>query len=252
MIMKSLTSRIVSSYIDKLWEEQEQKIKARSKKESDEYADAQAEYDKVKNMTSDEWIRYHYGASTMMGATAAAIKETGLEGAKLAEYLKNLYEHRLDALEVSVENANKALNDATAWTDKDILDVVSGIENLKGGLYDNLYNAISQWYTFGEDSDKNLSNLQQGIQGITEDTAGALEAYMNGVSQQVYLQSEYLRRIAEVMTEDANPNDDIEIASLSQILLQLQQSYTVQQSIRNILEGWNNSNGQAVRVELVS
>ena len=96
---------------------------------------------------------------------------------------------------------------------------------------------------------KELSALQQGIQGITEDTAGALEAYMNGVSQQVYYQSDLLTQIRDAVV---GFDLDVQVATMSQILLQLQSSYTVQMSIQGILEGWNNPSGQAVRVELIS
>ena len=98
-------------------------------------------------------------------------------------------------------------------------------------------------------SNKNLSALQQGIQGITEDTAGALEAYMNGVSQQVYLHSDLLTQIRDAVV---GIDIDVQVATQAQMLLQLQQSYAVQMAIQGILEGWNNPSGQAVRVELVS
>lgn len=99
------------------------------------------------------------------------------------------------------------------------------------------------------DKESKLSALQQGIQGITEDTAGALEAYMNGVSQQVYLQSDILTQIRDtVMGFDV----EVQTTVMSQILLQLQSSYQVQMSIHSTLEGWSNASGQAVKVELIS
>jgi chromosome segregation ATPase len=120
------------------------------------------------------------------------------------------------------------------------------INTALGEFYGNLANLgiISP-----TEESKELSALQQGIQGITEDTAGALEAYMNGVSQQVYYQSDLLTQIRDaVVSFDL----DVQVATMSQILLQLQSSYTVQMSIQGILEGWNNPSGQAVRVELIS
>lgn len=93
-----------------------------------------------------------------------------------------------------------------------------------------------------------LSALQQGIQGVTETTAGAIEAYLNGVSQQVYLQSDTLMQIRDMLvTFDL----DVQVATMSQMLLQLQQSYQVQLAIQNILNGWSNPSGMAVRVEMV-
>ena len=94
-----------------------------------------------------------------------------------------------------------------------------------------------------------LSALQQGIQGITEDTAGALESYMNSVSQQVYYQSDILTQIRDILV---NFGGDVTIATNAQILFELQQSYQVQMSIQSILQGWSNASGLAVRVELAN
>ena len=98
-------------------------------------------------------------------------------------------------------------------------------------------------------SNKNLSALQQGIQGITEDTAGALEAYMNGVSQQVYLHSDILAQIRDAVV---GYNLDVQTASISQILLQLQSSYQVQMSLYNTITGVVSASGRAFNVELIN
>ena len=95
---------------------------------------------------------------------------------------------------------------------------------------------------------KNLSALQQGIMGITEDTAGALEAITNGISQQSYLQSDLLTQIRDTIL---GFDLDIQMGVLGEILLQLQSSYQIQMSIRNTLQGWSNASGMAVRVEMV-
>jgi hypothetical protein len=103
---------------------------------------------------------------------------------------------------------------------------------------------------FGDSADgKQLSSLQQGIQSVTEETAGAIEAYMNSVSQQAYLRNDILVQIRDTIQSF---DIDVQTASLGQILLQLQASYQVQMSIQGILEGWATPSGQAVRVELVS
>lgn len=99
------------------------------------------------------------------------------------------------------------------------------------------------------DAQKQLSSLQNGIQSVTEETAGALESYMNGISQQVYLQSDLLTQIRDaVVTMD----NDVQIATQAQILLQLQQSFAVHMAIQNILEGVLNPSGRAFNVELLS
>lgn len=98
------------------------------------------------------------------------------------------------------------------------------------------------------ESNNQLSALQQGIQGITEDTAGALEAYMNGVSQQVYLHSQLLTDIRDAVQAI---NGDIMLDTQAQMLLQLQQSYAVQVAIQTMLAGWSSADGRSMRVEMM-
>lgn len=93
-----------------------------------------------------------------------------------------------------------------------------------------------------------LSALQQGIQGITETTANALEAYMNGVSQQVYYQSDLLTQIRDaIILYDFSLQSSIN----AEILLSLQQSYQVQMAIQTVLTGWSSPDGLSVRVEMI-
>ena len=117
-------------------------------------------------------------------------------------------------------------------------------------LMEELFNRRDEMYKrLGvDDGKKDLSKLQQGIQSVTEETASALEAYMNGVSQQVYLQSDLLTQIRDMM---AARNADMELGTQAEMLLQLQQSYQVQMAIQNILVGWSNPAGNAVRVEMI-
>lgn len=121
------------------------------------------------------------------------------------------------------------------------------INTALGEFYGNLENLGIMMQ--GSAANQELSALQQGIQGVTEVTANALEAYMNGVSQQVYYQSDVLTQIRDAMI---NFNMDVQVGTMSQILLQLQSSYTVQMSIQGILEGVLNPSGRAFNVELVS
>jgi hypothetical protein len=70
---------------------------------------------------------------------------------------------------------------------------------------------------------------------------------MNGVSQQVYYQSEVLTQIRDAVVM---MDGDVQLGTQAQMLLQLQQSYAVQMAIQTILEGWSSPNGLAVRVEM--
>ena len=160
---------------------------------------------------------------------------------EIAAYRRNL--------EAAADNAQNAIDSSSIDYTKWALDYMSheGRERLEQSA-EMLKDALGEWYTFGQDSEeKNLSALQQGIQGITEDTAGALEAYMNGVSQQVYYQSEVLTQIRDAVVM---MDGDVQLGTQAQMLLQLQQSYAVQMAIQTILEGWSSPNGLAVRVEM--
>ncbi|MFA6875681.1 MAG: hypothetical protein WCQ87_03505 [Parabacteroides sp.] len=93
-------------------------------------------------------------------------------------------------------------------------------------------------------STSTLSSLQQGISSVTEDTAGALEATLNGMNGQIYQQTGMLQQIAS--------SSEINLGVQSQMLLQMQESYKIQMSIQGLLSGWNNATGRAIRVEMIS
>lgn len=139
---------------------------------------------------------------------------------------------------------------AAVPTPEDIENVRDRVSSWKDDVkneFDAYMDAFGVGFGSAKDSQQ-LSALQQGIQGVTEDTAGAIEAYMNGVSQQVYYQSDLLTQIRDaVVSFDL----DVQVATMAQMLLQLQQSYQVQLAIQNILNGWSNPSGMAVRVEMV-
>jgi hypothetical protein len=136
------------------------------------------------------------------------------------------------------------MNDVRTYADK-LRQVSPELEGYIGALEDILKEMGLIKDTTKENA---LSALQQGIQGVTEDTAGAIEAYMNGVSQQVYLQSDILAQMRDTIL---GFNLDVQVATIGQMLLQLQQSYQVQQSIENILQGVLNPSGRAFCVEMI-
>jgi len=121
------------------------------------------------------------------------------------------------------------------------------INDALGAFYGNLESlgVVSKTINDGE---KGLSALQAGIKGITEEQAGALEAYWNANTQQQYVHTDLLTQIRDTII---GFDMDIQVGTLSQMLLQLQQSYAVQLAIRNMLAGWSNPSGMAVRVEMI-
>ena len=113
----------------------------------------------------------------------------------------------------------------------------------------NLYGALGIAFGVNSEQEKNLSALQQGIAGVSEETASAVEAYLNGMSQQAYLRNDLLVQIRDtIMSFDM----DVQLGVLSQMLLQLQNNYIVMQSMQSMMEGWTTPSGQGIRVELIS
>lgn len=201
----------------------------------------------------DAWVEAWRAGETTLDAIKEKMDEMIMELIKNAasaaivdKLLKPLYEKVDDVtsenseggVEITV-NEMKALAVLANKLGVDINDAL-------GAFYGNLeqLGVVSKELS----SSKELSALQQGIQGITEDTAGALEAYMNGVSQQVYLHSDLLVQIRDAVVAI---DSDAQIGTQAQMLLQLQQSYAVQLAIQGILQGWSNPSGLAVRVEMV-
>ena len=152
----------------------------------------------------------------------------------------------------AVKEAKKELDKKTTPTLADIdlvaksaYDLVPTLEGWEGRINE----ILKRYDLFKDTSDKQLSALQQGIQGVTEDTAGAIEAYLNGMSQQAYLRNDLLTQIRDaVVTMDV----DVQLSTMSQMLLQLQNNYIVMQSMQSMMESWTVPSGQGIRVELMS
>ena len=241
MIMKMIVSRVLTTYLDNLWKTIDERINARSEKEADAYARAQEANNTIKSLSDDEVLE-------RMGYNDYTILQMRVHNN--ARYKKLVEDYR-KAAEAEERSTKQALDTVSAIDDSDISYVMEQVAKTSPAVAERLKELISQYYKFGEKASEdgsNLSGLQQGIQGITEDTANALEAYMNGVSQQVYLHSNLLTQIRDAVV---GFDLDVQTATVSQILLQLQSSYQVQMSIQSILSGWSNPSGMAMRVEMI-
>ena len=124
---------------------------------------------------------------------------------------------------------------------------IQDIANLKTGILEGINTEMTALMSalgikFGSSS-SDLSGLQQGIQSMSEDTGGAIESYMNGVSGQVYLHTTLLQQLIA--------NSEVNMGTSSQILLSLQQGYQVQLAIQGLLNGALSNSGRSFRVELI-
>lgn len=260
MVKKMLVSKIIQPWLDAQWQTIQDEINKRGGNLADELADETLKLERARatdttdknslvdalralGLSEEEIYRlYHYNedGSYDVGAIGAANR------------LKAAYEKALKEAEERQAELQKQLAEATAVTLDDVTDygmlLRSGSDTMQSKIEEvkHILETLDLMKLSGEDT---LSNLQQGVQSVTEDTAGAIEGYLNGVSQQVYLHSDLLTQIRDYIAAfDINAQTSIQ----AQMLLQLQQSYTVQMAIQGILEGWNNPSGQAVRVELIS
>lgn len=242
MIMKSIVSRVMTQYMDDLWESIDKRITSRSEKEAEAYAEAQLRNSDIKNMNDME-VLTTFGGYSYYDAFV-------LQKANASKFKSLVDEYRKAAADAE-KSTKQALDSVSAINDSDISWVMEQLGQTTPELAERLKELISQYYSFGDKADpsKNLSGLQQGIQSVTEETAGALEAYMNSVSQQVYYHSSILEQIRDaVVSFDL----DVSLGVQSQMLLQLQNSYQTQQAIQHILEGVLVPSGRAFAVELLS
>ena len=91
--------------------------------------------------------------------------------------------------------------------------------------------------------DAALSSLQKGIQSVSEETAGAIEAYMNMVSQQVFQQTTIMQGIWDMTNVNAG--------TMSQMLLQMRSSYKILQAIQVWTVNISTAAGNGVNVRIL-
>ena len=262
MVMKTIVSQVLTNWIESLenganeilerfTSEPSQKVSDLTSKMTDLYTKdagdiAEWLYDNQRETFNNILNSLGMDSVGDMYAVDRATFFGSLWNTGLAKRIADVYKSMLNS---QMGDLNKQLDKASLDATGDLIDYYSQAgEDFKENYLGLILDKIKENWTFGQDNEKQLSQLQQGIQGITEDTAGSLEAYMNGVSQQVYLQSELITEIRDAVV---GFDLDVQLGMMSQMLLQLQQSYQVQLAIQNIISGWSNPSGMAVRVEMI-
>lgn len=91
--------------------------------------------------------------------------------------------------------------------------------------------------------DAALSSLQKEISSVTEETAGAIEAYLNMVSGQVFQQTTILQGIWDMTNVNAG--------TMSQMLLQMRSSYQILQAIQVWTVNISTAAGNGVNVRIL-
>lgn len=251
MIKQVFSARIVGPMLEKVWNNIDEEIQKRGEKYADYYSDYQATLDHIDTTTNNTGNGYYFWKDQSGSIFYSNSYWKWLQAMKNgAENLT--YQQWHDILQGWADWAKENLQDATTPTMNDIHRFgadLQGISPELEGYIGELENILREMGLIKDQTKADaLSKLQQGIEGVTEDTAGAIEAYMNIVSQRVFEQNEYLMQIRDIIV---NFNLDVQVATIGQILYQMQQSYLVQQAIQARLDGWSNSNGMAVRVEMI-
>ena len=242
MIMKSIVSKVIGDRLQQVWDTIDKKVNERAEPQRQVASDLQKEIEKYDRANLEQQKeRYESILQNMPQGNMSQGWRSLLDGVnkKLAD---------LDSLEAQYAQAMSEYEKALAVTPQDVQGITAMAQNMRSGVEADLQAWLAAFgIEFGQDSTKELSALQQGIKGVSEETASAIEAYMNGVSQQVYLHSDLLTQIRDsIMSFDF----DVANGTRAQMLLQLQQSYQVQQSIESILQGVLNPSGRAFNVEL--
>lgn len=237
MIMKSIVSSVIGERIQQVWDMVDERVKKRTA----------GEQSIIKYITEAiEKIEEDIEPYERMIASGSIYT---LTESKIRKEYDALIKQK-EALQRQLDAAKAAYSAAARITPEDVAYTQGMVE----GFRDDVKSEMEAWMkafgiTFGQDAESSsLSALQQGIQSVTEQTAGALEAITNGMYQQITLQSDILQQINTTLQTF---NLDVQLGTLSEILLQLQSSYQTQNAIRSIMEGWSSANGMSVRVEMV-
>jgi hypothetical protein len=278
MIDNMILKLLVTTFMQKAWDNVMATLEAKEEeflqKASEERANAQKEYDKARDMSDDEiakMIAEQLGYEKEISYRRDEVEDLVKRGSLRATQVGNAYngnsmvyywvEAWQQVTDEQIAAYRKMLDDAVSGTSSAIdqasvaytqwaLDYMNGEgRDYMTNYAEMLKAALGDWYAYGQDSQNGLSALQQGIQGVTEDTAGAIEAYMNGVSQQVYLHSDLLMQIRDAVV---GYDLDVQVATMSQMLLQLQSNYQMMQTMATMMDNWTNAAGNGIRVELLS
>jgi hypothetical protein len=240
MIMKAIVGQVIGKRIEEIFKTIEQNTTARAEQTMVSAKD-------IFDDTGQQWVRGWVQEGKRLKSDTNTIEQW-------REFLNTIMTQATDEGKKvygdALNRLNELYNSLIEVTPSDVDAARDTVNSMKDGVKTELEAWMDAFgIKYGQDSTKELSALQQGIQGITEDTAGALEAYMNGVSQQVYLHSDLLTQIRDAVV---GMDMDIQVATQAQMLLQLQQSYAVQMAIQGILEGTLDPSGQGFRVELIN
>lgn len=239
MIMKAIVSNVIGNRLQEMFDRIQQTARERAKKEEEAYASAYKEFE-----SSSKWADKLGEYAEFYNFDPYADKISGDKNKLISrEEWDELWKKRLEFLKKQYEAAMTPTPD-------DVQGVRDDMKNWRDSVKEEFMAYMDAFgIKYGQDSTKQLSALQQGISGVTETTAQAVEAYLNGMSQQAYLRNDLLTQIRDIVV---GFDFDIQLGVMSQMLLQLQNSYILMQSMAAMMDNWTVPAGNGIRVELIS
>lgn len=265
MIVKSISSKVVGDVLNKVWSELDKKTKERGEKytkplfQTGQGLTAAQEGIKQAQEAYLNWVKIWQDAKQVMDNSdyPQVVKDSAYEDMKVAEQkmveyatMLEVFGAQLPTLQKMYETISAEQEEAMRLTPEDVQDVRDTAKNARDEakrIFDEMMAAYG--ITFGQDAEnQKLSLLQQGIQSVSEQTAGAIEGYLNGISQQSYLKSTLLTQIRDVII---GFDPEVSLGIQSQMLLQLQTQYQLMESMHSLMSSWTNPAGNGIRVEML-
>ena len=184
-----------------------------------------------------------YAITVNMAKKLAMMSKTEM-GNKIRDYFLECEKKAISG--ITLPNFNNPAEAARAWAlvyeAKQIADLGKELIPLINEDLKNLMGQLGIEFGSGV-KDAALSSLQKGISSVTEETAGAIEAYLNMVSGQVFQQTTILQGIWDMTNVNAG--------TMSQMLLQMRSSYQILQAIQVWTVNISTAAGNGVNVRIL-
>lgn len=190
---------------------------------------------------ADSWISaWKEGADTMENLEESFndmiqnLIVKSLASEMISRKIKSIF----DAVERYAEDGEVSTDEIKNLMQGVVPDMAKDINEILKGLMGSL------GIEFGSGvKDAALSSLQKGIASVSEETAGAIEAYLNMVSQQVFQQTTIMQGIWDMTNVNAG--------TMSQMLLQMRSSYQILQAIQVWTVNISTAAGNGVNVRIL-
>lgn len=248
MIKQVISTEILAPKFKKIFDEINEEVSKRGEKASDDIVKAKEDYENNKEYVQ-KWSDWYVRKGDEF---KRAMNYYDLQKLRKEGWVDSSFDEWDAAQQRHIKDLEDAYTEATSWTLDDVERYAELLKSMQGdyeAAEEATREAAERLGLRMGDKAGNLSALQAGIQGITEDTAGAIEAYLNIVSQRMFYHGTILEQIRDTLV---GFDLDLSLGVQSQMLLQLQNSYQTQMAIQNLLEGTLTPNGRAFMVELNS